>query len=196
MRKCILTLEDKQNHIQGQLWYRHCLHTKKHKSASQCESTSSCRGAWAVTIITNMNHNSYLHILQFAWYNIYDLYPYLHSVPTQKQGLPNGSCHTNTNNIPCLEQHITDKYDLQAKIVITLIPVLTSLDLRTASRTLMTSKQVSVWKHKMHVFHILTVNCNQLSHHNRKLKYLTLSSCLLFVYEQREKLYILKWLVI
>lgn len=143
-----------------------------------------------------MNHNSYLHILQFAWYKIYAIYSYLHSVPTQKQGLPNGSCYTNTNNIPCLEQHITDKYDLQAKIVIMLIPVLTSLDLRTASRTLMTSKQVSVWKHKMHVLHILTVNCNQLSHHNRKLKYLTLSSCLLFVYEQREKLYIPKWLVI
>ena len=48
----------------------------------------------------------------------------------------------------------------------------------------------------MHVLRILTVNCSQLSHRNRKLKYLTLSSCLLFVYEQREKLYILIWLVI
>lgn len=72
------------------------------------------------------------------------IYIHLHSVPTQKQGLPNRSCCTNTNNIPCLEQHTTDKYDLQAKIVIMLIRVLTSLDLRTASRTLMTSKQVSV----------------------------------------------------
>lgn len=75
---------------------------------------------------------------------IYDIYPYLHSVPTPKQRLTNGSCYTNTNNIPCLEQHRTDKYDLQAKLAVMLIPVLTSLDLRTASITLMTSKQVSV----------------------------------------------------